>query len=156
MKKFRVYACWVIFTEAVGALSGWLIRDSIGLYRDAILKPSLSPPGVVFPIVWGILYALMGVGAAMIYRSPAAEQRTSSLQLYLLQLTANFLWPIFFFRMQSFGGALILLGILWGLVLWMILSFRKVSPLAAKLQIPYLIWLTFAAYLNAGVWVLNR
>ena len=156
MKKFRVYAFWIILAEVVGALSGWLIRDSIGLYRDAILKPPLSPPGIVFPIVWGILYALMGIGAAMIYRAPASEQRTSSLQLYMLQLAVNFLWPIFFFRMQSFGGALILLGLLWGLVLWMLLSFRKVSPLAAKLQIPYLIWLTFAAYLNAGVWVLNQ
>lgn len=156
MKKFRVYAFWIIFTEAVGALSGWLIRDSTGLYRDTILKPPFSPPGIVFPIVWGILYALMGIGAAIIYHSEPSEQRTSSLQLYLLQLAANFLWPIFFFRMQSFGGALILLAILWGLVLWMLLSFRKISPLAARLQIPYLAWLTFAAYLNAGVWLLNR
>ena len=155
MKKYRTYAFWILLTEAVGAISGWLIRDSIGIYRDAILKPPLSPPGVVFPIVWGILYALMGIGAAMVYRSAPSEQRTGSLQLYFLQLLANFLWPIFFFRMQSFGGALIFLLLLWGLVLWMILSFRKVSPLAAKLQIPYLLWLTFAAYLNAGVWVLN-
>ena len=155
MKKFRAYAFWILLTEAVGAISGWLIRDSTPLYRDAIQKPPLSPPGIVFPIVWAILYALMGVGAAMIYRSAPSEQRTGSLQLYILQLLANFLWPIFFFRMQSFGGALILLLLLWGLVLWMILSFRKISPLAAKLQIPYLLWLTFAAYLNAGVWALN-
>ena len=156
MKKFRVYACWILLTEAVGAASGWLIWNSIDLYRNAIQKPPLSPPGIVFPIVWAILYALMGIGAAIIYRSEPSEQRSGSLQIYALQLFANFLWPIFFFRMQSFGGALILLLLLWGLVLWMILSFRRVSPLAAKLQIPYLLWLTFAAYLIAGVWLLNR
>lgn len=156
MKKIRVYAFWILFTEAVGAASGWLIRDSTAVYRDTIQKPPLSPPGIVFPIAWAILYVLMGIGAAIIYLSPPSEQRTGSLQLYLFQLLANFLWPIFFFRMQSFGGALILLLLLWGLVLWMLLSFRKTNPLAAKLQIPYLLWLTFAAYLNAGVWVLNR
>ena len=156
MKKFRIYAFWIVFTETVGALSGWLIRNSTDLYRDSVQKPPLSPPGIVFPIVWAILYALMGIGAAIIYRSGPSEQRSGSLQLYLFQLLVNFLWPIFFFRMQSFGGALILLLLLWGLVLWMLLSFRRVSPLAARLQIPYLLWLTFAAYLNAGVWVLNR
>ena len=142
-------------TEAVGALSGWLIRDSIGLYRDAILKPPFSPPGLVFPIVWAALYALMGIVIARIRLSAPSEQRTNSLQLYLLQLIVNFLWPIVFFRMQSFGGALLLLGLLLGLVLWMYLAFYQVDPLAAKLQIPYLLWLVFAAYLNAGVWKLN-
>lgn len=155
MKKARSYAFWILLTEAVGALSGWLIRDSIGLYRDAILKPPLSPPGIVFPIVWAVLYALMGIGIARIRLSAPSEQRTNSLQLYLLQLIVNFLWPIVFFRMQSFGGALLLLGLLLGLVLWMYLAFRQVDPLAAKLQIPYLLWLVFAAYLNAGVWKLN-
>lgn len=156
MKKIRSYAFWILFTEAVGALSGWLIRDSIGLYREAILKPPLSPPGIVFPIVWAILYALLGIGAARISLSAPSEQRTSSLHLYMFQLIVNFLWPIVFFRMQSFGGALILLCLLLGLVLWMLLAFRQVDPLAARLQIPYLFWLLFAAYLNAGVWTLNR
>lgn len=155
MKKARSYAFWILLTEAVGALSGWLIRDSIGLYRDAILKPPFSPPGLVFPIVWAALYALMGIGIARIRLSAPSEQRTNSLQLYLLQLIVNFLWPIVFFRMQSFGGALLLLGLLLGLVLWMALAFYQVDPLAAKLQIPYLLWLVFAAYLNAGVWKLN-
>lgn len=155
MKKARSYAFWILLTEAVGALSGWLIRDSIGLYQDAIVKPPFSPPGLVFPIVWAVLYALMGIGIARIRLSVPSEQRTNSLQLYLLQLIVNFLWPIVFFRMQSFGGALLLLGLLLGLVLWMYLAFYQVDPLAAKLQIPYLLWLVFAAYLNAGVWKLN-
>jgi tryptophan-rich sensory protein len=73
----------------------------------------------------------------------------------VLQLTVNFFWSILFFRLQAFGGALIWLIVLRALILWMIFSFRKVSPLAAKLQIPYLLWVTFAGYLNAGVWLLN-
>lgn len=156
MKKIRIYLFWIIIAEAAGALSGWLVRNSIQLYRTAIVKPPLSPPAVLFPIVWTILYALMGIGAAKIALSDPSEQRESSIQLFLWQLAVNFLWPTFFFRLQCFGGALLWLALLWGLVLWMICSFRQVSAAAAKLQIPYLLWLTFAAYLNAGVWLLNR
>ena len=72
------------------------------------------------------------------------------------QLVVNFFWPLFFFNLQAFGFSLLWLLFLWGLVLWMILTFRRISPLAALLQIPYLLWLTFAIYLNAGVWYLNR
>jgi tryptophan-rich sensory protein len=154
-KKVWTYIGWVAFTEAVGALSGFITRDGTKIYRTAIVKPPLSPPSIVFPIVWGILFALMGIGAAMIYLSGRSQQRSGCLQLYLIQLAANFLWNIIFFNLQTFGGALIWLLALWILILWMILSFYKVSPLAAKLQIPYLIWVTFAGYLNAGVWLLN-
>lgn len=154
-RKVWVYAGWIAFTEAVGALAGFLTRDGVELYRTAITKPPLSPPAIVFPIVWAILYALMGIGAAMIYLSEPSKQRSGSLHLYLIQLAVNFLWSIIFFNLQSYGGALIWLIALWGLILWMILSFRQVSPLAAKLQIPYLLWVTFAGYLNAGVWLLN-
>lgn len=150
-----VYVGWIAFTEVVGGLAGWLIRDGVELYRTAITKPPLSPPAIVFPIVWAILYALMGIGAAQIYLSAPSKRRSGSLQLYFIQLTVNFLWGIIFFNLQSFGGALIWLIALWGLILWMILSFRQVSPMAAKLQIPYLLWVTFAGYLNAGVWLLN-
>lgn len=155
MKKIRAYLFWIIIAEATGALSGWLIRDSVELYREVIEKPPLSPPAILFPIVWTILYAMMGIGAAKIALSDPSQQRDSSLQLFLWQLAVNFLWPIFFFRMQCFGGALLWLALLWGLVLWMIRSFHQVSTRAAKLQIPYLLWLTFAAYLNAGVYLLN-
>ncbi len=154
-KSVWVYAGWIAFTEAVGGLAGWLTRDGIKLYRTVIIKPPLSPPAIVFPIVWVILYALMGIGAAQIYLSDPSKHRSGSLQLYFIQLAVNFLWSIIFFHLQAFGGALIWLLALWGLILWMILSFRKVSPMAAKLQIPYLLWVTFAGYLNAGVWLLN-
>ena len=154
MKKhlWGTYGTWVLFTEAVGGLAGWLTRDGTQLYSQVITKPPLSPPSIVFPIVWVILFALMGIGAARIYLS---RERTNSLRIFLLQLAFNFFWSILFFNLQAFGAALVWLLILWGLILWMIVTFRKVEPLAAWMQIPYLLWVTFAAYLNYGVWILN-
>ena len=157
MKKrnWKLYAFWIIFTEAVGGLSGWLTREGTELYRTAIIKPPLSPPGIVFPIVWSILFALMGVGAARIYLSPASNARSRALGIFLLQLAFNFFWSIIFFNLQNFGLALLWLVALWVLILWMIKSFHAIDPLSAWLQIPYLLWVTFAAYLNFGVWRLN-
>lgn len=147
---------WILLAEAVGALSGWLTREGTQIYAQTIVKPPLSPPGWVFPVVWAILYALMGIGAAKVYQAPASKTRSMGLNLFIIQLVVNFFWSPIFFNLQTFGFALLWLLLLWGLVLWMILAFRKVEPLAAKLQIPYLLWLTFAAYLNFGVWYLNR
>ena len=152
---WNVYAAWIVFTEAVGGLSGWLTRDGAKAYGQSIIQPPLSPPAIVFPIVWGILFLLMGVGAARIYLAPPSQARTNSLRIFLLQLAFNFFWSILFFNFRAFGAALVWLLILWGLILWMIVAFRRVDPLAAWLQVPYLLWVTFAAYLNGGVWLLN-
>lgn len=157
MKKhtWKPYAFWILFTEAVGALSGLLSRGGMEIF-SSIAQPPLSPPAIVFPIVWAILYALMGISAARIYLSPPSQARNQGLNLYIAQLIINFFWSLIFFNAQAFGFAFLWLLLLWVLVLWMILTFRKVDPLAAWLQIPYLIWLTFAAYLNLGIWILNR
>lgn len=154
-QHWKTYALWIGITEAVGALSGWLSRDGMKNYMQTIAQPPLSPPGWVFPVVWGILYALLGFGAARIWLSAPSSARSRGINLYISQLVINFFWSLIFFNAQVFGFAFLWLLLLWGLVLWMILTFRKVDPLAAKLQIPYLIWLTFAAYLNFGVWLLN-
>lgn len=152
---WKIYAAWILLAEATGGLSGWLTRDGAKAYSERIIQPPLSPPALVFPIVWGILFALMGIGAARIYLAPPSRERTNSLRIFLLQLAFNFFWSILFFNLQAFGAALVWLLILWGLILWMIVAFRKVDPLAAWMQIPYLLWVTFAAYLNYGVWMLN-
>ena len=152
---WKIYAAWILFTEAVGGLSGWLTRDGAKAYSESIIQPPLAPPALVFPIVWGILFVLIGIGAARIYLASPSRERTSSLRIFLLQLAFNFFWSILFFNFQAFGAALVWLVILWGLILWMITSFHKVDPLAAWMQVPYLLWVTFAAYLNYGVWILN-
>ena len=126
------------------------------IYGQTVVQPPLSPPGWVFPVVWTLLYALMGIGAARIFQTPGSKNRSLGLNLFVVQLVVNFFWSPIFFNLRAFGFAFFWLLLLWGLVLWMVLTFRKLDPPAAKLQLPYLIWLTFAAYLNLGVWYLNR
>lgn len=155
-QAWKTYGFWILLSEAIGALSGWLTRDGTEIFREAVTQPPLSPPGVVFPIVWTILYALMGIGAARIALTPPSPDRTRAIRLFLAQLLVNFLWSPIFFNLQAYGAAFFGLLLLWILVVLMILAFAKVDKLAARLQVPYLIWLTFAAYLNLGVWLLNR
>ena len=157
MKKHRIatYLFWILLAEGVGGAAGWLTRDSVGLYTERIVQPPLSPPAWVFPVVWGLLYALMGVSAARVALAPGARDRSRSLWIFGLQLAMNFFWSILFFNFQQFGLALLWLGALWGVILWMIGAFREIEKTAAFLQLPYLAWVTFAAYLNLGVWLLN-
>jgi len=154
-KSFWVYAFWIAFAEGVGVLSGWLSRNGIKLYNETIAKPPLSPPAIVFPVVWSILFLLMGISAARICLSLPSPEKIKSLVLFVLQLVVNFFWSLIFFNLQAFDFAFFWLIVLWALVVWMIVSFSNVDRTAAWLQIPYIIWLTFAACLNAGVWAIN-
>ena len=154
--SWKPYVFWILLAEAAGALSGWLSREGSEVFSQTVTQPPLSPPAILFPIVWTILYALMGIGAARISLAPPSPQRSRGLNLFVIQLVVNFFWSLIFFNAQAYGFAFLWLLLLWVLVLLMILAFRKVDPLAAWLQIPYLLWLTFAAYLSFGVWYLNR
>ena len=153
--KWKTYLFWILLCEAVGILAGLLTADGTQVYHMTVNKPALTPPGIVFPIVWTILYALMGIGAARIHLAPETKVQKRGISLFVAQLIVNFFWPLFFFNLQAYGFSFFWLLLLWGLVLGMIVSFYKTDKLAALLQIPYLIWLTFAAYLNLGVWILN-
>lgn len=155
-KPWKAYGFWILLAEAVGALSGWLTREGSAAFNETVLQPPLSPPGWLFPIVWGMLYALMGISAARIWMSAPSSHRSKSLNLFITQLVVNFFWSLIFFNARAYGFAFLWLLLLWGLVFTMLLQFRQVDSPAAKLQLPYLIWLTFAAYLNLGVWYLNR
>lgn len=140
----------------MGAAAGFLTRNAMQDF-EALNQPPLSPPGWLFPIVWTILYILMGISAYMIKVADAStEEIDDALTIYRYQLIVNFLWPIFFFNFGWYLFAFVWLILLWVLVIFMIRSFYKISKPAAYLNIPYLIWLTFAAYLNFGVWWLNR
>lgn len=152
---WKTYILWILGIELIGAISGFLTQTGAEIYNKTIIKPWLSPPSIVFPIVWGILFLLLGISAARIYLSPASAVRSRSLWVFFIQLAFNFLWSIIFFNFQSFGFAFLWLIVLWGLILWMIFCFGKIDRIAARLQIPYFLWVTFAAYLNLGVWVLN-
>ena len=153
--NWKIYIFWIGLSEAVGLISGLLSRSGIQSFGQNVQQPPLSPPAILFPIVWIILYALMGIGAARVSLTAQSVGRSRSLNLFIAQLIVNFFWSPIFFNAKAYGFALIWLLILWYLVLRMIFVFRKTDPLAAYLQIPYLVWLTFAAYLNYGVWTLN-
>lgn len=154
--NWKVYAIWIGIAEAVGFLSGWLSREGMRVYSETVTQPPLSPPMWLFPVVWVILYALMGISAARIWMAPESDLRRRGLNLFVAQLVVNFFWSLIYFNLQAFGFAFVWLILLWVLVAWMIWTFHQVEPLAAWLQVPYLIWLTFAAYLNFAVWVMNR
>ena len=141
---------------AVGGLAAWLTMDSMAQFA-ALAQPPLSPPGWVFPVVWTILYLLMGWASFLIWKSGAPQAaKKRALGLYGVQLAVNFVWPLLFFRAGLYGFALIWLVILLVLVAETMLAFGRIDRRAAWLQAPYFLWLLFAAYLNAGVWLLNR
>ena len=155
LKQWKPYIISALIALAVGGLSALLSMDTMAAYDTAVVKPALTPPGWVFGVVWPILYALMGISAARIWLSKDSEAKSKGLNLYVAQLIVNFFWSLIFFNAQAFGFAFFWLLLLWALVLLMILQFSKVDKKAALLQIPYLVWLTFAAYLSLGVWILN-
>ena len=140
----------------VGLVSGLLTRNAMQDFQ-ALVKPPLAPPAWLFPVVWTILYILMGISAYLIQTSDAhPETKSDALMIYRYQLIVNFLWPVLFFSFGWYLFAFAWLLLLWGLVILMIWDFSKISKTAAYLNIPYLIWLTFAAYLNGAIWWLNR
>lgn len=153
-KKYLPELISVLIALAAGAIGGIATMKGLPAYEQ-LVKPALTPPAVVFPIVWTILYILMGISSARIWKSNAPSRRTA-LGLYWDQLLINILWSLAFFGLQAHFFAFLLLLLLWGLILAMILAFYKIDPLAGLLQIPYLIWVTFAGYLNLGIWLLNR
>ncbi len=158
MKKhtWPTYLLWIVLTEAVGFLSSLLTKEGVAAYKAVVAKPPLTPPAAVFPIVWAILYLLMAIGVARVWLTGPSAQRSRAVGLFALQLAVNFVWSLVFFNAQAFAGAFLLLVILWALILLMLQAFRGLDALAARLQIPYLLWVTFAGYLNLGVWYLNR
>ncbi|WP_037372769.1 TspO/MBR family protein [Anaerovorax odorimutans] len=144
----------ILISLGVGFISSLLTKNNINLYGE-IVKPSVSPPSFVFPIVWTILFILMGISAYLIYISNSSYKNTA-LKIYVAQLIVNFLWSIIFFNLQMYLFAFIWLLFLLTLIILMIVSFSKINKLAAYLQIPYLIWVIFAGYLNLAIYLLNK
>ena len=141
---------------AVGGFSAFLTRDGMNYFK-IVSKPPLSPPTWVFPVMWTILYLMLGAASYLIWVSGASNaRRDRALTVYGLGLAVNFLWPIVFFTMRFYLTAFVLLLLLWILAVVTALLFSCIEEKAGKLLIPYIVWLSFAAYLNVGVWLLNR
>ncbi len=153
-KKLKPYVISVLIAFAVGGLAALLTKDSMSMYEE-IVKPALAPPGWLFPVAWGILYTLMGISAAMVYVKSRGRILGTGLGCYIISLVFNFFWTIIFFNLKMFLLSFAWLIILWILILCTILGYAKTSRLAAALQIPYLLWVTFAGYLNFMIYILN-
>ena len=157
MKKFKLtdLLIFIVTAELVGALSALFSGDFSSFYAE-IKAPPLLPPAWLFPVVWAILYALMGISANLIWQTDASTKgRSSALKLYYIQLAVNFSWSILFFRFRLLGIAAAVAIILLLLTGVMILAFKRVKKISAWMNIPYLIWLCFASYLAAAVYILN-
>lgn len=141
---------------AVGGLSSLISGGGMETF-EMVNKPPLSPPGFLFPIVWTLLYILMGISSYLIYTSDAdSTMKSDVLKVYFIQLAVNFFWSILFFNFNWYLFSFVWLVLLWVLILLMIKKFLPISKVAAYLQIPYLVWVTFAGYLTLGIYLLNR
>ncbi len=157
MENVLIYAISIGIALLVGGLSALVTNGSMGIYEE-IITPPLAPPSWLFPVVWTILFILMGISAAMIYNDKNAPtyQKKSALYTYALSLIVNFFWSIIFFNLRAFFFAFLWLVLLLYLIINTILKYYKIRPLAAYLQIPYAIWVSFAGYLTLAIWYLNR
>ena len=150
-KKLLIFLAIPLATGGFAALLSGGMAD----YR-MLNQPPLSPPGWAFPVVWTILYLAMGYASYRIAQTNASKQaRQKALLVYGIQLFLNFLWPIVFFGMHRYLAAFFLLIALWLMIFLTIHLFSKPDSTAADLLIPYLLWVTFALYLNLGVYLLN-
>lgn len=154
-RNVAVFIKSVALPLVVGLVASLLTRQSMQVFSE-LNKPPLSPPAILFPIVWTVLYTLMGISFYLILTSGGSEEEIQkAARTYYLQLAVNFLWPTFFFNLQWYLFSFIWLMFLWVLVLIMLKRFSTISKVAMWINVPYLIWLTFAAYLNLGIFLLN-
>lgn len=152
MSKFKIYAKSILIPVIIGGIVGLIISGSIDY--NSLQKPPLAPPSIVFPIVWTILYILIGISYGILKDKLLIDSKTNA--IYYLQLFFNALWPIAFFSFKWRLFAFIWIILLAILVILMIINFYKKSKLAGLLQVPYLLWTLFAAYLNLFMYLLNR
>ena len=158
MKSFKVFITILIcllIPLAIGGISGFATATSITDWYVTLNKPSFNPPNYLFAPVWTTLYALMGISLFLVWKSPEGRDRNNALVIFAVQIALNFIWSFLFFKFNLVGVALVEIVLLWISILMMIIFVRRISKLAAFLQIPYLLWVSFASVLNAAIWFLN-
>lgn len=152
MSKFKIYFKSILIPLLVGGIVGFLISGSIDY--NTLEKPPLSPPSILFPIMWTILYALMGVSYGILKSNNLIDSNINS--IYYLQLFVNALWSIFFFILKWRFFAFVWILLLLTLVIIMTIKFYNKNKIAGLIQIPYILWTAFATYLNLGIFLLNN
>jgi len=146
----------IIVPQLAGLIGAIFTTPNIDGWYAGIVKPMLNPPAWVFGPVWTTLFVLMGIAAYLVWRQGLERREVKlALGIFLGQLVLNTFWSIVFFGMQSPGGAFVELIFLWLAILATIVAFAKVSRPAAWLLAPYILWVSFAGYLNFAIWMLN-
>ncbi len=140
---------------AVGGLSAFLTKDAMSAFEQT-KQPPLAPPSLAFPVVWSILFVLMGIASYLVLVSGKRERSKTALTVYGIQLIFNFFWSIIFFNLEAYLFAFIWILALWALIIITAYLFYGISKPAGYLMLPYILWVTFAAYLNLGIYILNR
>jgi len=145
----------IIVSELTGIIGSVFTISAIPNWYAGLVKPSLNPPSWIFGPVWVTLYALMGVALWLIWKSDS-PQKIKAIWLFVIQLVLNAIWSPVFFGLHSIGDALAIIILLWAAIVLTIFVFAKVSKTAAYLLIPYILWVSFAGYLNYSIWALNQ
>lgn len=155
-KDWFVLVGFILLSQAAGIIGSFFTIPAIGGWYQTLVRPELAPPNWVFGPVWTMLYFLMGVAAFLVWQKGVGRRAVQiALSLFLFQLVFNTLWSIVFFRFESTGGALGVIVFLWLAIVATMVAFSKVSKTSAWLLVPYLLWVSFAVYLNLSFWQLN-
>jgi len=147
----------VLTVEVVGASGAVFTAQGLGMWYETLQRPALAPPSWVFGPVWTVLFALIGVAVWLVWRRVDSSPREARLAggVFAVHFVFNLGWSAVFFGLQEVGVGLVVIGVLWLLIVTTIWTFGRVDRRAAVLLVPYLLWVSFAAFLNYRFWVLN-
>ncbi len=148
-------AASLLLPLCVGGIAGMFTTEAIPGWYASLSQPSFNPPNWVFGPVWTTLYILMGISLYLVWKQEAGKQRNQAILIFMMQLMLNFGWSFLFFYFNLIGIALLEIIALWIMIVLMLINFRRIKPLAAYLNIPYLLWVSFATALNAAYFILN-
>jgi tryptophan-rich sensory protein len=146
----------ILLPLGIGGIAGIFTSEAIPGWYATLHQPSFNPPNWVFGPVWTTLYIIMGISLFLIWKLPASKQRNQAILIFMVQLLFNFCWSFFFFYFKMIGLALIDISVLWIMIIFMLVRFYVIKPVAAYINIPYLLWVTFATALNMAYFFLNR
>lgn len=150
----KIVLC-LLLTEILGGLGGIVTGNSIASWFAQLERPPGNPPNWLFGPVWGVLYALMGLALALVWHREKSAERRQALRWWWVQFVLNLIWSPVFFGAHQIAAALVIIVVLLVAIVFTIRAIRRVHPRAALLLVPYLLWVSYATYLNAGFLVLN-
>jgi translocator protein len=156
LSKFLTLLICILIPLITGSISGLANVGNVNEWYVNLIKPAFNPPSYLFGPVWTILYILMGISLYLVWKSPLGKTRKQALIIFSIQMFLNFIWTFIFFYFKQTGFALVDIILLWLLIIAMILLFKRINKTAAFIQIPYLLWVSFATVLNASIWMLNK